>query len=179
MIVCPKCIICHYFQLEICKSPKVENHLPLAVKIVKSSNCYGVRFVPFRLFAFSRRKDASRKDEKTKKTPCEKKREKTKKTPCEKTKRQNNAMRKEETRNAKRRNFSAKREKTLCEKTPFGTLFLSSFRVASFPLFAWRFFVLSSLLMTSCRLFAAKRRYAKRRNYATRKDEITRRKKAK
>ena len=95
----------------------------------------------FCIFAAIRRHAKRRKNEKT---LCEKKREKTKKTPCEKTKRQNNAMRKEETRNAKRRNFSAKRQKTLCEKTPFGTLILSSFRVASFPLFAWRYFVLSS-----------------------------------
>ena len=101
-------------------------------------------------FVFSRRTDATRKDEKT---PCEK--TKRRKTPCEKTKRRNNAMRKDETRHAKRRNFSVKRRNPLCEKTPFETLILSSFRVASFRLFAWCFFfffVFSSFRLALFRL---------------------------
>ena len=68
-------------------------------------------------------------------------------TPCERTK---PATRKDE--------ISARKDekkKTPCEKTPFETLILSSFRVASFHFFAWRLFVFSSDII---RLFATKRR---------------------
>ena len=54
--------------------------------------------MPFSFFVFSRRKDATRKEEKTKKRHA-KKNEKTKKRHAKKTK--NNAMRKDETRHAK------------------------------------------------------------------------------
>ena len=51
-----------------------------------------------------------------------------------------------------------------CEKTPFQTLILSSFRVAFFAwrlfrLSAWRYFVLSSFCMASFRLFRLQKKY--------------------
>ena len=67
-------------------------------------------------FVFSRLKDASRKNENT---PCEK-HEQTKKRHAE---RRNNAMRKDETRHAKRRNFSGWLDD--CDFTSFSTVFQS------------------------------------------------------
>ena len=103
--------------------------------------------MPFRLSAAKRRHGKRRQDEKT---PCEKIKRRIK-TPCKKTKRRikktkgrNNAMRKDETHHTKTGIFSAKRRNTPCEKTPFETLILSSFRVDAFRLFAWRYFVFSS-----------------------------------
>ena len=95
------------------------------------------------VFSRRRRKNAMRKDEKRH------------------AKRRNNAMRKDEkTKPATRKDeISARKdEKTPCEKTPFETLFLSSFRVASIRLFVFSPGVISA---------------AKRRKDAMRKDEIT------
>ena len=79
------------------------------------------------------------------KTPCEK--TKSKKMKKRHAKRRNKAMQKDETRHAKRRIFSAKRRKKTplgnWEKTPFETLTLSYFRMASFYLSTKRFFVIS------------------------------------
>ena len=94
----------------------------------------------FRLFAAKRRHTKRRKDEKKKK--------------CQKTKRRNNAMRKDETATRKAEILARKDEKKKpCKKTSFETLIVSSFRVASFRLFARRYFA------------------AKRRKNAMRKDE--------
>ena len=114
---------------------------------------YGGWIVPFRLFAAKRRhakrrKSAMRKNEKTKKCHA---------------KRRNNAMRKDEKKPPMRNDelLARKDKKPLCEKTPFETLFLSSFRVASFRFFAWHLFVfspgvISSFRMAYSRLFVAK-----------------------
>ena len=79
---------------------------------------------------------------------------KDKKTPREKKKRRKNAMQKDKITPWKRQNpprekikFQRKKDKKkkkTYEKTPFETLILSSFRLASFCLFAWHYFVLSS-----------------------------------
>ena len=151
---------------------------------------YGGWIKPFRLFVFSRRKDATRKDEKTKKMPCEKNEKKKNSmrkdeiTPCEKTKWLNPAT------IFWNKILARKDEKTPWEKTPFETLILSSFRMASLYFFAWRLFVFSLGVILSCRLFAwrlfvfsrrkdamqkitawekTKRRHAKRRKHEKRK----------
>ena len=95
----------------------------------------------FRLFAAKRRHAKIRKDEKT---SCEKTKnamQKDEKMKCEKTK---SDTRKDE--------ISARKDEKRHAKTPFETLILSSFRVASFRLFAWRLFVFSSFRVALLRL---------------------------
>ena len=80
---------------------------------------YGGWFVPFRLFVFSPRNNAMRKNEKTKRRHT--KRRKDEITPCEKTKRRNNATRKDEITKPATRKVeipTRKDEKTPREKTP-------------------------------------------------------------
>ena len=105
----------------------------------------------FRLFVFSRRKNATRKDEKTKKTPCEKTKP---------------ATRKDE-------NLARKDEKTPCEKTPFEIFNFVTSRVASFRLFTRHLFVFSRGVISSCRLFAWRLFVFSRRKAAMRNDEET------
>ena len=124
--------------------------------------------MPFRLFAA--------KDEKT---PCEKTKRRKKKTSCEKTKRRKNAMRKDEIRHAKRRDFNAKRRNNAMQKAAisnfnFCCLFAWRLFVCSHDVFlSFRYFVFSPGVISSFRLFAAKRRHVKRRNNARRKDGKT------
>ena len=92
--------------------------------------------MPFRLFVFLRRNDATRKDEETKKRHAKRRKDekrlykKDEITPCEKMK---SATQKDEI-------LARKDEKKPCVKTPFETYI---WRFPSCRLFAWRYFVFS------------------------------------
>ena len=116
---------------------------------------YGGWFVPFRLFVFSPRNNATRKNEKTKKRHAKKrkdekiyaKRRKDEITPREKTK---SPTRKDNKLTFLNGVFS--RGVFLSFRVGISTFrvagfVISSFRVALFRLFAWRYFVFSSFLV--------------------------------
>ena len=78
------------------------------------------------------------------------------KTPCKKTKRPNDATRKDEVTKSATRKFeipTRKDGKKHTKRRIFKTVNLSSFRVALFRLFAWRYFIFSRGLISSFRYF--------------------------
>ena len=116
-------------------------------------------------FVFSRRKDASRKEEKT---------------PCQKTKRRKNAMRKDEitpcekTKPATRKGeILAQRRKNAMRKDAIWNFNFVVISRGVFRLFAWRLFVFSLGVISSCRLFAWRLFVFSRRKDAMQKDEKT------
>ena len=119
--------------------------------------------MPFRLFVYSRQKYATRKDKKKKKSPCKK----------------------TEKHHANRRNFSAKKRKNAMRKDAILNFNFVVFLRGVFTsfcfffFFAWRLFIFSPGVISSCQPLARRLFVFSRRKNAMRKDEKMKRRHAK